>query len=159
MSNDPTFNDPLDLNIALKDVETDFPLLPEADYELLITDVLIEPNKDAKQGNGTGRNIRLTLVTQTGVLSVDGTRQVKPGTKLSVINALQPKPDAEDPDGYKRMLGQMVDGIFGTTAVDRPDLTMELLNSTKGKLVVAHVKVDSYEGRKSNKVSAIRRPV
>jgi hypothetical protein len=145
--------DPLNISIGLSDVETDFPLLAEADYPFQISESIIEPNKDK-----TGHNWKLTLALTTPAQGVDG-REVRVNTKVFHLMALQAKPDSNDPDAFKRSIAESVDAIFGTTKASRPQFTQSLVSDAVGKTVLAHIFVDEYQGRKSNKVKRLKKVV
>jgi hypothetical protein len=145
--------DPLQINVQLKGVDTDFPLIPEGDYELQVVASTVDPNKDK-----TGLNWNLTLATTSPITGVDG-RDVKVGTKLFAVNALQAREDSKDAQAFIRSLGETVDAIFGTDKNTRPDFSQEVVSSALGKTVLAHVIIDEYQGNKNNKVRRFKKPV
>lgn len=143
--------DPLNIAIPLAGVETSLPLFPEADYVLQVSESSVDPNKDQ-----TGFNWNLTLNTTETYESTDG-REVKPNFPFYFTLALQPRADSKDPEAFRRNLAEAVDAVFGTSKENRPEMSRELVNSAVGKTVVAHVFIDTYEGRQLNKVKRIKK--
>lgn len=143
--------DPLNISIPLAGVETDFPLLPEADYQLQITESTVAPNKANE-----GYNWNLTLVTTAPVAGVDG-RPVNVGTKIFMVSALQAKADSTDPQAFIRGLSDTIDAIFGSDKTNRPNFDQAVVTGALGKSVVAHVKIEEYQGRKSNKIARLKK--
>ncbi len=142
--------DPLNVNVQLEGVDTSLPLLPESDMKLQCTESTIDPNKDK-----SGLNWNLKLVTTEPTTSVDG-RDVKPNFPLFTVCALQAREDSKDTDGFRRMLGQAVDALFGTSKENRPAFTRDLAKEAVGKFVMAHVYIDEYQGNKNNKVKNLK---
>lgn len=143
--------DPLQISIQLDDVDSDFPLLPEGDYPFQVSASTIEPNKDK-----TGHNWKLVLALTTPQTSVDG-REVKVNTKIFDIAALQAREDSTDADAFRRGISERVDAIFGTTKATRPVFNRALVDSALGKPVLAHIYIDEYQGKKSNKVKRLKK--
>lgn len=143
--------DPLNFSVPLAGVNTQLPLLPEADYLFQVKESTIVPNKDQ---NGYNWKLKLGLASPT--TAIDG-RDIQPDFPVFDIAALQAKPDSTDPEAFKRGLGERVDAIFGTTMEDRPEFTKALVDSAVGKMVVAHVVIDNYQGKDSNKVKRLKK--
>lgn len=144
-------NDPLNISISGKGVDTSLPVLPEGDYPLQIVESVIVPNS-----RKDGYNWHLKLATTSVLTDVSG-REVKPNFPLFQDIALQPKEGSTDPDGFKRNLFAAVDAIFGTTEADRPDFSNELVQQAVGKLVTATVIVDKWQGADNNKVRRLKK--
>lgn len=146
-------NDPLNVNIQLKGVDTDLPLAPAADYPLQIVESTIDPNKDQ-----SGLNWNLTLSTVAPITAIDG-RDIKPNFKFFHTVGLQPGKDSKDPEGFKRPLGEAIDAIAGSTKDDRPDFNMEFVRSAVGKTVIGQVFIDEWQGTKRNKIKRLKKAV
>ena len=142
--------DPLQVAIPLKGVEASLPLFPEADYPLQCTESSIDPNKDK---NGYNWNLRLN--TSEMYVSTDG-REVKPNFPFYFTLALQPREDSTDKEAYIRNLCAAVDALFGTTKDDRPEMSRELVQAAVGKKCVAHVYIDTWQGRQLNKIKNLK---
>ena len=143
-------NDPLNISVPLAGVETSLPLLPEGDYGFQITESVVANNKDQ---NGLNWNLKLALIDPT--VAVDG-RDIKPNFPVFCVYALQAKADSKDPDAFRRSLGEVVDAIFGTTKENRPDFNGALVTDCVGKSVLAHIYIDNYNDRNSNKVKRMK---
>jgi hypothetical protein len=143
--------DPLNIAIPLAGVETSLPLFPEADYPLQVSESSVDPNKDQ-----TGFNWNLTMNTTETYTSTDG-REVKPNFPFYFTLALQARSDSKDPEAFRRNLAEAVDAIFGSSKENRPEMSRELVESAVGKPVLAHVFIDTYEGRQLNKVKRIKK--
>lgn len=143
--------DPLQISIPLQDVDTNYPLMPEADYELQVTESMAGPNKA-----GTGFNWNLTLVTKAPVTAIDN-REVKVGTKIFMAIALQAKEGANDPQAFRMQIASTVDAIFGTDQTNRPTFDNTVVTGALGKSVVGHVKIEEFNGTKSNKIARLKK--
>lgn len=143
--------DPLNISVELAGINTQIPLLPEADYLCQVKESTVEKNKD-----GTGHNWNLTLGLASPTTSQDG-REVKVDFPLFVTTALQPAKDAKDADGYKRGICQNVDAIFGSTQESRPTFNMQLVQDAVGKMVKATVYTDEYPKGSQNFSNKVRR--
>lgn len=142
--------DPLNISIPLAGVETSLPLFPEADYPVQVGESSVDPNKDQ-----TGFNWNLTMKTTETYTSTDG-REVKPDFPFYYTLALQARSDSKDPEAFRRNLADAVDALFGTSKENRPEMSRELVESAVGRTVLAHVWIDTYEGRQMNKVKRIK---
>lgn len=143
--------DPLNINIPLAGVETSLPLFPEADYSVQCSEATVDPNKDKN-----GYNLNLKLCTTETHTSTDG-REVKPNFPFYFTLALQAREDSKDVEAFRRNLGEAVDALMGTTKDNRPDMSRELVNSLVGKSCIAHVVVDTYQGRELNKIKRLKK--
>ena len=141
--------DPLNVSVELAGVETTMPLLPAAIYQFQVIESAVAPNKD-----NTGRNWNLKLALINPATAVDG-REIKPNFPVYHILALQAKADSKDPDAFRRSLGETVDALLGTTKENRPNLTGTIISEAVGKIVSAHIAIDEYQGRHSNKVKRL----
>ena len=142
--------DPLQVNVALDGVETSIPLLPEGDYQVQVKESSVDSNKDK-----TGLNWNLKLGLASATTAVDG-RAVNPDFPLFAVCALQARDDSKDPEAFKRQISSVVDALFGTDKTNRPNFTAELVQTAVGKLAMAHVIIDEYQGQKNNKVSRLK---
>lgn len=143
--------DPLKVNIQLAGVETEIPLLPEADYVVQCTESSIDPNKE-----NIGLNWNLKLALTQSATAVDG-RIVQADFPLFAVYALQAREDSKDPEAFKRGISGAVDALFVTDKDSRPEFTLELVQQAVGKVCVAHVVQDEYQGRKNNKVKSLKK--
>lgn len=144
--------DPLNINVQLNDVDSDFPLLAEGDYPYQVSASTIEPNKDK-----TGYNWKIVLALTAPAMSVDREREVKVNTKVFHIVALQAREDSTDPDAFRRGIADTVDAIFGTTKTNRPNFTAATVTDAVGKTLIGHTIIDEYQGRKSNKIKRLKK--
>lgn len=145
--------DPLSINIPTTGVDTSFPLMAEGDYEFQIVESAPKPNK-----RQDGYNWNLKLASVAAIPGVDG-RDLAPNANVFHTIALQPAPDATDPQGFRRGIADATDAIFGTTKDNRPDFNKELWEAAVGKRVIAHVVIDEYQGNKNNKVKRLKKVV
>lgn len=144
-------NDPLSVSIDLTGVETDLPLLPEGDVQLQVVESIVGPNKDSN-----GLNWFLKLATTSPMEAIDG-RNVNPNFPIFQTIALQAKEDSKDPEAFKRGLGEAIDAIFGTDKNTRPVFNQTLVNEAVGKFATAHIFIDEYQGRRSNKIKRLKK--
>jgi hypothetical protein len=145
--------DPLnpDASIELQGVETALPTLPAADYLCQVKESVIGPNK-----RGDGYNWKITFGLASPAKALDG-RDVKVDFPLHQTTALQPAPDSTDPDGFRRQLGQAIDGIFGSNKENRPAFNRTLANSAVGKMVMVTTKVGkNLQGDPQTEVSKVK---
>lgn len=144
--------DPLNLNVAMKGVDTTLPLLPEGDYLVQVQESTIDPNKE-----GTGLNWNLKLGLVNSAVSVDG-RDVNPNFPVFALAACQARSDSKDPEAFKRTIGEYIDALMGSDKDNRPDLSHELVTSVVGKQCLAHVIIgEPYQGNVSNKVRRLKK--
>lgn len=141
----------MSVEIELQGTETDLPLIPEGDVPLQIVESSIGANKD-KNGN----NWNLKLATTTQCTSTDG-RTINPNYPVYMTLALQAKEGSADPEAFKRSLSEAVDAIFKTDKTNRPKLTKALVEQAQGQLVIGHVYIDEYQGKKGNKIKRLKR--
>lgn len=145
--------DPLSISIPLSGVETDYPLLPAGDYALQVKESEAVPNKD-----NSAWQWKLVLETTSPITAIDG-REIKVGTKLFSFLPLAAKPDSKDPDWWMRNLCSTIDGLLGTNKDNRPNFDGSIVQRALGIQVVCAVKVDTFEGRTSNKIQTFKHPV
>lgn len=165
--------DPLSINIPTTGVDTAFPLMAEGDYDFQITESAPVPNK-----RQDGFNWKLKLNSVGVIPSVDG-KEIAPNAAVFVTIALQPAPDATDPNGFRRNISEATDAIFAGvvpngfpntnnpdlstgdsfTKENRPSFCKELWESAIGKTVRAHIVIDEYQGVKNNKVKRLKKVV
>ena len=143
--------DPLSFNIATSGVDTSFPLMAEGTYRFQITESSVVPNK-----RQDGHNWKLKLNLVAPAPGLDG-KEVAANSAVFQTIALQPAPEATDPQGFKRNIADAIDAIFGTTIDNRPAFNKDLWESAIGKEVDAHVVIDEYQGNKSNKVKRLKK--
>lgn len=142
--------DPLNINIAVGNIDTTLPVLPEQDLILQVAESTVAPNKDQ-----TGRNWVLKFATTTPLTATDG-RPVAPNYPIFQQIALQAKADSTDPEAFKRQIAQTIDALFGTDKTNRPDLSMTVIQDAVGKQVNAHVKPEEYQEVWSTKIKRIK---
>jgi len=143
--------DPLDISIPVAGVDTSIPLLPEADYDFQIVESIPKVNK-----KGTGYNWNLKLALLSPATSMDG-RTINPGFPVFHLVALQASEDAKDPEGFRRGIGDTIDAILGTNKDTRPDFNKSVWESAVGRTVKAHIVIENFEGRDSNKVKRLKK--
>jgi hypothetical protein len=143
--------DPLNINVPLAGVETSLPIIPEADYVVQCSESTVDPNKDK-----TGYNWNIVVNTTDVIKSTDG-REVKPNFPLYLAMALQPREDSKDQEAFRRTLGEAVDALYGTTKENRPDMSREVVNGAVGRTCIAHVFIDTYQGRELNKIKRLKK--
>jgi len=143
--------DPLNIAIPLKGVESSLPVFPEADYVVQVSESTVDVNKEK-----TGLNWNLKLGTTETHTSTDG-REVKPDFPFYMSLALQPREDSKDVEAYVRSLCEAVDALFGTTKENRPEMSREVVNSAVGRTCVAQVYIDEWKGRELNKVKRLKK--
>lgn len=144
-------NDPLKINVQIGGIDSSVPLLPEGDYQVQVVESTVEPNKDK-----TGLNWNMKLGLAGAATAIDG-RPVNPNFPFFMVLALQAREDSKDPEAFKRSLCDAVDAIFGTDKTNRPDITLPTIQSAVGKLVMAQVILDEYQGVKNNKVRRLKK--
>lgn len=145
--------DPLSINIPTSGVETSFPLMAEGNYDFQIVESAPAPNK---RQDGYNWNLKLASIGE--IPNVDPEKgPIAANSNVFVTIALQPAPDAKDPQGFKRNIADATDAIFGTTAADRPDFNKDLWEAAIGKTVSAHIVIDEYQGVKNNKVKRMKK--
>lgn len=143
--------DPLNISIETTGVETDFPLLPEGDYFYQVVESAPKANKD-----NTGYNWNLKLALRDPATAIDG-RPIAVNTLVFMLIALQSSgKEGVDPEGFKRNIAQALDAIFATTKENRPAFNKATWEAALGKVVKAHIYIDDYQGRKSNKVKTLK---
>ncbi len=143
--------DPLTVNIALKGVKTELPLLPEKEYRFQVVESTIDPNKDT-----TGLNWNLVLQTPAPETAVDN-RDIPPGHKVFLTAALQAREDSKDREAFRRGLGQIMDALDGTNEDNRADFTQVYASSCAGKFLRATAVIDTYQGRQNNKLKNLKK--
>jgi len=145
--------DPLSFNIPGAGVDTSFPLMAEGDYDFQIVESAPKPNK---RQDGYNWNLKLASVNE--IPNADPSKgPIAPGANVFLQVALQPAPEAESPEGFKKNLFATVDGIFGTDASNRPDFNQETWTTAIGKVVKAHIVIDEFKGEKNNKVKRLKK--
>ena len=142
--------DPLNINVSLAGVETSLPLLPEGDYTFQVVESAVGTNKDQ---NGLNWSLKLALTTPA--VAVDG-REIQPNFPVYHTLALQAKEGSKDVDAFRRSLGEAVDAMFGTDKTNRPDFNQALVGESVGKLVLAHIYIDEWQGKNSNKIKRLK---
>lgn len=142
--------DPLNFTIE-EGLDTSIPLLPESDYELQISDSEFKKNEKLGVVQWNPR-----FATTAPTLSSDGVRTVPPNTILFIDWSfnLGDKEGEQQPGRWKKDLCKAFDAIYGTNDSNRPSFGPKELQETKGRKVVAHVIIDTYEGNSRNKVKA-----
>jgi hypothetical protein len=146
-------NDPLNISVELTGVETTLPLLRENDYRFQIVESTIDPNK-----NQDGLNWNLKLGLAEPAEATDG-RVVSVNFPVFMTLALQAKADSKDPEAFKRSLGEAIDAIFQTDKTNRPAFNRQTATEAVGKTVKAHIYIDNYNDRESNKVKRLKKDV
>lgn len=145
--------DPLNISIEGRGEDTSMPYLAEGNYPFQIAESNMRVNK--KQ---TGHNWHLKFALTAPGQTPDG-KEVKVNTPVFVDIALQPAEDAADPNGFKRQIFQMMDGIMGTTKDTRGTFNKEFIDSCVGRNVTAKVVVEEYptgSGQFNNKVRNVK---
>ena len=137
---------------------TKFPLLPEGDYKLQIT----ESNYVQKMFGKDMSGWEPKLVTTEPAVSVDGA-PIPPNTRvfLGSAFALEDGPDNKFPGGWIKSLLLAIDAIFGTNDDTRnaafPNIDKTVLDSSLGRTVLGHVVIDEdKEGVKRNKIKRLK---
>lgn len=143
--------DPLSFSLPQQGVDTSFPLMAEGDYEFQISESAPVPNK-----RQDGYNWKLKLNSVGPIPGVDG-KDLAPNAAVFHTIALQPAPDATDPNGFRRGIADATDAIFGTNKDNRPDFNKELWEAAVGKRVKAHIVIDEYQGVKNNKIKRLKK--
>lgn len=142
--------DPLNFTIE-EGYDTTTPLLPEGDYELQIADSEFKKNEKAGCVQWSPR-----FATTSPTMSNDGVRTVPPNTILFLdwpFN-LGDRTEEKQPGMWKKSLSKAFDAIYGTNDSNRPSFGPKELQESKGRKVVAHVIIDTFEGNSRNKVKA-----
>lgn len=143
--------DPLNIEIALTDVETTLPVLPDGDYRFQVVESVIEANKDQ---NGYNWKLKLGLVEPT--TAVDG-RPVSPNFPVFHTCALQAREDSTDKEAFKRSLGETIDAIFQSDKATRPNFNSKLVQEAIGRTVKAQVYADEWPKNSGNLNNKVRR--
>ncbi len=146
-------DDPLNFNIPGAGVDTSFPLMAEGDYDFQIVESSRKPNK-----RQDGHNWNLKLASLQPIPNVDSDKgPIAPNANVFLQVAMQPAPEADSPEGFKKNLFATVDAIFGTDATNRPDFNLATMQAAIGKTVKAHIVIDEYKGEKNNKVKRLKK--
>jgi hypothetical protein len=99
--------EPLVIDEDLTNVATTIPSLPDGVYDLRITSITKEQNKDR-----TGHNGVVTFETTAPAVAVDS-RPIAPGHKLRMYMPLQNKPDAKEGYDWRQRLAQLQEAALG----------------------------------------------
>lgn len=142
--------DPTSFHVPTAGVNTDIPLLSEEDTLLQCVESSADSNKA-----GTGLNWNLTFATVNPLTAMDG-RPVQPNFKIFHVAGLQPGAETKDPEGYLRQLGDIQDALFNTTKESRADLTPDVIRNAVGQKIIGQLFVDTYQGKKSNKIKRMK---
>jgi hypothetical protein len=147
-------NDPLNIQIDGRGVDTSTPVLPQGDYPLQIVESVIQSNKAQ-----TGLNWHLKLVTTQEYQSADG-KTIKPNFPVFMDIALQPAENSTDAEAFKRQIFAAQDAIVGSDASNRPVFNNEFVQGATGKTVIGSLAVDEYpkgSGTFNNKVRRLKK--
>lgn len=147
-------NDPLNIQIDGRGVDTSTPVLPQGDYPLQIVESIIQSNKAQ-----TGLNWHLKLATTQEYVSPDG-KTIKPNFPVFMDIALQPSEQATDTEAFKRQIFGVQDAVVGSDASNRPVFNHEFVQQAIGKTVVGTLAVDEYpkgSGTFNNKVRRLKK--
>lgn len=147
--------DPMSFSVPTAGVSTKFPLFPEGDYKLQITESNFGPsNFDKEILSWTPK-----LVTVDPAPSLDGIT-IPPNTQIYLKNSfdLSEQADSKYPGAWIKSLCGAVDAIFGTTDESRPNVDKTYLDSAVGKIVIGHVIIDEdkRDGTKRNKIKRMK---
>jgi hypothetical protein len=152
--------DPLNFNLEMNDVETEYPTILPGSYILKIKEAEILPNKDE-----TGHNLRVRFATTAPATSLKGQEQntvddVPPGFVMTRYLSLQGSKKNPDYD-FRKGIAELLDAAFKCEKGARPDFNPETVAALVGKELVATVKVRTqsegeYAGQVSNDVARVR---
>lgn len=147
--------DPLSIGtIPTAGVDTSYPLAPEGDYRFQISENRIEPNFDKTVLTWSPK-----LVTVEPITALDQ-RIIPVNTNffLQWPIELAERPEPKYPGAWLTTLINAVDAVFGTTKEDRPDVTLDYLNTAVGRHVIGHVIIDEDKnGVKRNKIKRLKK--
>ncbi len=140
--------DPLSMSIDGSNVDTTFPLMAEGDYQFQIVESAPKVNK---RNDGFNWNLKLASVGE--IPNADPSKgPIAPNANVFLQVAMQPAPDATDPEGFKKQLFSTIDAIFG----ERLPFNKTTWDAAVGKTVIAHIVIDEYKGDKNNKVKRLK---
>lgn len=141
---DHTTSEPLDLDVDLRAVDTSMPVLKTGLYEMLITDITREQNKEQ-----TGYNLVVTFATANEETTT--TDRKVPAGKLK-IKQWMPLQSKDGTDDWQRNLAALQEAALGEKQARFN--TADLLN----RKVVASVKEDVYQDQPTNKIGRLTAP-
>lgn len=147
--------DPLNVNIAVEGIDTSYPLIPEGDYTLQISESPTEANYDQ-----TILVWAPKFVTIEPIPALQEGRVVQPNTKVFMAwpLELEERADSKYPGQWVNTLCDAVDAIFGTDKTNRPAVTKALIESATGKTVLCHIIIDEgKDGVKRNRVKRMKK--
>ncbi len=145
-------NDPLNVKVPMRGVNTQIPLLPEKEIRLQVAESTIDPNNA-----NTGLNWNIRFGTTTPETAVDN-RDVPPGHAIFHTCSLPSETDDAKTFTFKqRFLGELMDAIDGTNEDTRGDFDHAYAAACPGKFIRATPVVDTYNGRQNNKLKNLKK--
>lgn len=147
-------NDPLNIQLDGRGVDTSTPVLPAGDYPLQIVESTIQSNKAQ-----SGLNWHLKLATTQEYTSPDG-KSIRPNFPVFMDIALQPAENSTDAEAFKRQVFAAQDAVVGSDASNRPLFNHEFVQQAIGKTVIGTLAVDEYpkgSGTFNNKVRRLKK--
>lgn len=140
---------PLDLNVNLSEVKTGRPVLPKAQYRMIISETEI-----AENSKGTGYNLRVQFATVNPETDEEGTL-INPGFPVFRYYPLQQSDNPKAPD-FRVDIKRLLNAAFGCDDDSCPEFNEATVADLKGQEVLVSLKVrDDEEYGRSNDVSRV----
>lgn len=147
--------------IDLSSTKTAFPMIQDGQYAKF----KLEAIKEGRSEKGPFLAFEWHLVDPAP--DTDGGQILpgKPGSKMFENIQLYAKPDAVDPEWFKKKISTRIDAVLGTGDADnkkgkppRPNLTPETVAAMTGQCLIAKMKVTTYEGTTRNEFASVSFP-
>lgn len=143
--------DPLSISFEGKGVDTSIPVLAEGDAPFQIAESVIRPNKAQD-----GYNWHLKLALTEPRTATDG-KPINVNFPVFMDIALQPRPDTDDKEAFKKQIFATQDAISGTDSTSRLTFDNAYVQSVVGKTVIANISIDEYPKGSGNFNNKVRR--
>lgn len=143
--------EPIDLDIDLSQVDTSIPVLNKGIYDLKISGITREENKDK-----TGYNLKVKFTTTEPATSTND-KEIAPGFPMFKYYPLQKKQGGSDKFDFRIGLASLIDACLGCMMENRPKFNSgELINKTvRANIAVVENKDD---GTFQNEIKRLSHP-
>lgn len=171
---------PLSIQYDLSQAKTAFPISQDgiyAKWRAVKVATELRDVKDPSQGlieNGKGKVLKIDFDLVEPVPDTDGAQILpgKPGSKLFKTINLYSKVDSKDPSWFVKSIAGLVDALLGTADSDNkkgkpprppldisaPDFDSQLSALILGQVLVAQMRVNTFEGNTRSEFGKIHFP-